>query len=38
MLRIRRYKPPKAEYKLKTNTRRTRVNSKPPSLKICPPE
>jgi hypothetical protein len=30
MLPIRRCKPPKVEYKMKTNIRRTRAKSKPP--------
>jgi hypothetical protein len=38
MLLIRRYKPPKAEYKMKTNARGTRVKSKPPWLKVRPSE
>jgi hypothetical protein len=38
MLPIRRYKPPKVAYKMKTNTRRARVKSKPPWLKAQPPE
>jgi hypothetical protein len=37
MLPIRRWKPPKVGYTMNTNTRRTRVKSKPPWLMARPP-
>jgi hypothetical protein len=36
ILSIRRFKPPKDGYTMKTNTRRTKVKSKPPWLMAHP--